>query len=140
LKGLAGLVVVDLVGRAHDPAALLAAARAAFAADNPGVALGAVSRFGTLELTVPRRARPVVDDLVDEAGAPTPLTLGLALLRALEREAEADPGRRFAGVAAAPVAEAAGAALKPLNDRLGGRLELRAEPARGGALFEVVRA
>lgn len=140
LKGLGGLVVVDLVGRAHDPAALLAAARTAFAADNPGVALGGVSRFGTLELTVPRRARPVVDDLADEAGAPRPLTLGLALLRALEREAEADPGRRFAGVAAAPVAEAARAALKPLNDRLGGRLELRAEPARGGGAFEVVRA
>jgi Ribonuclease G/E len=53
LKGLGGLVVIDLVGRAHDAPALLAAARAAFGPDNPGVAMGAVSRFGTLELTVP---------------------------------------------------------------------------------------
>jgi hypothetical protein len=140
LKGLGGLVVIDLVGRAHDPAALLAVARAAFSTDNPGVALGAVSRFGTLELTIPRRARPVVDELADEAGALTPLTLGLALLRALEREAQADPGGRFAGVAAAPVTGAARAALTSLNERLGGRLELRAEPPRGGAPFEVVRA
>jgi hypothetical protein len=140
LKGLGGLVVVDLVGRAHDPAALLAAARTAFAPDNPGVALGAVSRFGTLELTIPRRARPVVEDLADESGAATPLTLGLALLRALEREALADPGGRFVGVAPAPLVEAARAALVTLNGRVGARLDLRAEAPRGGTPFEVVRA
>ncbi|MEO8812277.1 MAG: ribonuclease E/G, partial [Caulobacteraceae bacterium] len=60
LKGLGGLVVIDLVGRGHDGPALLSAARQAFGPDNPGVALGPVSRFGTLELTVPRRARPAV--------------------------------------------------------------------------------
>jgi Ribonuclease G/E len=140
LKGLGGLVVIDLVGRAHDPAALLAAARTAFAPDNPGVALGSVSRFGTLELTIPRRSRPVVEDLEDEAGAPTPLTLALSLLRELEREALADPGGRFAGVAVTPVAEAARPALEALNGRMGGRLEVRAELPRAGVTFEVVRA
>ena len=140
LKGLGGLVVIDLVGRAHDPASLLAAARLAFSPDNPGVALGAVSRFGTLELTIPRRARPVIEDLTDEIGAPTPLTLGLAMLRALEREALADPGGRFSGVAPRAVADAARAALAQLNQRLGRRLDLRAESPRGGAPFEVVRA
>jgi Ribonuclease E/G family len=140
LKGLGGLVVIDLVGRAHDPAALLAATRTAFAPDNPGVALGAVSRFGTLELTIPRRARPAVEELADERGASTPLTWALSLLRALEREGLADPGGRFAGVAPAPIVEAARPALGDLNGRMGGRLELRAELPRAGAPFEVVRA
>ena len=140
-KGLGGLVVIDLVGRAHDPAALLAAARAAFAPDNPGVALRRGeplwdARVGRL----PRRARPVVEDLADESGAATPLTLGLALLRALEREALADPGGRFVGVAPAPLVEAARAALGSLNGRVGARLDLRAESPRGAAPFEVVRA
>jgi len=58
LKGLGGLVVIDLVGRGHDAPALAAAARAAFGPDNPGVAVGAVGRFGTLELTVPRVPAP----------------------------------------------------------------------------------
>jgi hypothetical protein len=102
--------------------------------------MGAVSRFGTLELTIPRRARPVVEDLGDETGAATPMTQGLALLRALEREALADPGGRFVGVAPAPLVEAARAALGLLNGRMGARLDLRAEPPRGGAPFEVVRA
>jgi Rne/Rng family ribonuclease len=140
LKGLGGLVVIDLVGRAHDAVALLAAARTAFAADNPGVALGAVSRFGTLELTIPRRARPVVEDLADETGAATVQTLGLALLRALEREALADPGGRFDGTAAPPVVEAARAGLASLTARVGARVGLRAEPSRAGTAFEVVRA
>jgi Rne/Rng family ribonuclease len=139
LKGLGGLVVIDLVGRAHDPSALLTAARNAFAPDNPGVALGAVSRFGTLELTIPRRARPVVEVLTDETGEATPLTQGLALLRALEREALADPGGRFVGIAPEPLVEAARAALGPLNGRVGARLDLRAELPRGSAPFEVVR-
>jgi Ribonuclease G/E len=46
LKGLGGLIVVDLVGKGHDAPALLSAARVAFGPDNPGVALGAISRFG----------------------------------------------------------------------------------------------
>ena len=65
LKGLGGLVVIDLAGRGHDAPAVLAAARAAFGPDNPGVAFGPVSRFGTLELTIPRRARPTLDILGD---------------------------------------------------------------------------
>ncbi|HEX7759106.1 MAG TPA: ribonuclease E/G, partial [Caulobacteraceae bacterium] len=56
LKGLGGLIVIDFTGRAIDGPALLAAARTLFAPDNPGVALGPISRFGTLELTVPRRS------------------------------------------------------------------------------------
>lgn len=139
LKGLGGLVVIDLVGRGHDGPALLAAARAAFGPDNPGVALGPVSRFGTLELTVPRRSRGALDILTDETGAPNTLTRALALVRALEREAAADGGGRFEALAPPDVAEAAAPALAALTARLGGRLSIRAQPGPSPSSFEIVR-
>lgn len=130
LKGLGGLVVIDLVGRGHDAPALLSAARQAFGPDNPGVALGAIGRFGALELTVPRRSRPVLDILNDRNGAPSALTEAHSLLRALEREAVADGGGQFEGVASAEVAAAAAPGLAQLTARLGARLTLCAEPGR----------
>jgi Ribonuclease G/E len=137
LKGLGGLVVVDLAGRGHDAPAILAAARAAFAADSPGVAFGPISRFGVLELTVPRRARPTLDVLCSAGLAPTHMTVAMNLIRALEREAAADGGGRFEAVAAPAVAQAAAPALAALVERMGGRLAVRAEPGRGG--FEIAR-
>lgn len=127
LKGEGGLVVIDLAGRGHDGPALLAAARAAFAPDNPGVALGPISRFGTLELTVPRRRRALAERLLDEAGRSTAQTLALRLMRALEREALAEPAARIAVRAAPDVAAAASLYLKRLTDRFGARLDLSAE-------------
>jgi Ribonuclease G/E len=137
LKGLGGLVVIDLAGRGHDAPALLAAARAAFAPDNPGIAMSSVSRFGTLELTIPRRARPALEVLCDEAGGPRATTSAMAMIRALEREARADGGGRFEALAPPPVAQAAMGALARLNANMGGRLSVRAEPGRGRC--EVVR-
>ncbi len=139
LKGLGGLVVIDLIGRGHDGPALLAAARAAFGPDNPGVAFGPISRFGTLELTVPRRARPALDILTDATGAPSVLTGALALVRALEREAVADGGGRFEAVAATDVAEAAAPGVAALVERLGARLTVRGEEGRARGDVEVVR-
>lgn len=139
LKGLGGLVVVDLAGRGHDGPALLAAARAAFAADNPGVALGPISRFGTLELTVPRRSRPAIDILVDDAGAPTAQTEALALIRALEREAAADGGARLEAVASEDVVGVAAPYLQALIARVGARLSLRSVPGRARADHAVRR-
>ena len=130
LKGEGGLVVIDLAGRGHDGPALLSAARTAFGPDNPGVAFGPISRFGTLELTVPRRRRSIADRLLDSAGQPTAETLALRLIRDIEREALADPGARLAARAAPDVAEAAGAYLKALTDRFGARLALTVDPAR----------
>ena len=139
LKGLGGLVVIDLVGRGHDAPALLSAARAAFGADNPGVAFGPISRFGTLELTIPRRAAPILDRLVDAAGVPTALTLALDAVRALEREALADRGGRFDLLVCPEIAEAAAPAVALLATSLGDRLACRSEPARPRGSFEVAR-
>lgn len=129
LKGLGGLVVFDLVGKGHDGTAMLNAARAAFGPDNPGVAIGAISRFGTLELTVPRRRAPVIERLgTDEAAA-------LALVRALEA---ADPGARLTARCAVGVA----GAFKPYEaaaaDRLGARFVVEARAEFPPGRFEVV--
>lgn len=139
LKGLGGLVVIDLVGRGHDAPALLSAARNAFAPDNPGVALAAVSRFGTLELTVPRRARPTLEVLTDETGEPSILTRALDLVRALEREADSDRGGRFEALAAPEVAEAASRALSRLIERVGARVAIVPQADRAPASVSVRR-
>ena len=122
LKGLGGLVVFDLAGRGHDGQALLSAARAAFGPDNPGVAISPVSRFGTMELTVPRRRRPVLDLL----GGDSPRTNALRLIRMLEREGQASPGARLAASCSPAVAQAAALYESALADRLGRRFTIAA--------------
>ena len=126
LKGLGGLVVIDLAGRGHDGAALLSAARAAFGPDNPGVAISPVSRFGTLELTVPRRRRSVLEVLRGEGSGISALTGALRLLRALEREGRASPGARLTATCAPAVAQAVLSYESALADRLGRRFEFTA--------------
>jgi Ribonuclease G/E len=135
LKGLGGLIVIDLAGRGHDAPALLAAARTAFAPDNPGVTLGPVSRFGTLELLVPRRARPTLEILLDASGAPTAPTSAMALVRAVERETGLDRGGRFEVLTSPNIAEAAEAGLAMLIERVGSRVTLRIDPKQVG--FEI---
>jgi Ribonuclease G/E len=129
LKAQAGLVVLDLVGRGHDGQALAQAIRIAFAPDQPGVAIGPVSRFGTIELTIPRRLRPLADILCGEDGAPSTVSLAFRLLRAIEREALADPGGRILARGAPAVVAAAQARADPLRRRLGARFELIADSA-----------
>jgi Ribonuclease G/E len=138
LKGEGGLVVIDLAGRGHDGPALLAAARAAFAPDNPGVAFGPISRFGTLELTIPRRCASLAERLLDAEGRPTPLTLALRLVRQIERAAVADRGARLAARAAPDVVAAAAPYLDQLTHRFGARLALEAAPTLPRETFEVV--
>lgn len=121
LKGLGGIVVFDLVGRGHDGPALTTAARNAFAVDTPGVALGPISRFGTLEMTVPRRSRPILDRLLDADGQLSARAGALRLARAFEREGRADPGGRLEGRCSPAVAAAFAALEGRLAERLGAR-------------------
>ena len=81
-----------------------------------------------MEFTVPRRARPTIDILTDASGRSSALTLAHGLIRALEREAAADPGGRFEAMAAPEVADAAAPLLAIVVQRLGARLTLRAQP------------
>jgi len=130
LKGLGGIVILDLVGRGHDGAALLAAARLAFGPDNPGVAIGPVGRFGTMELSIPRRTRPLSDQLQQAGGALTDRTLAQHLIRRLEAEAEAQPGARLAAACAPTVAKAAEPLVRALAERFGARFSVTVDPAR----------
>jgi Ribonuclease G/E len=137
LKGEGGLVVIDLAGRGHDGPALLSSARNVFAPDNPGVAFGPISRFGTLELTVPRRRRSIAGQLLGPDGRLSAETLALRLARGVEREALADPGARLLARAAPDVATAAASYMKALEGRFGARLELVADPAAAFDWIEV---
>lgn len=129
LKGLGGIVVFDLVGRGHDGQALTTAARNAFSPDNPGVGIGAISKFGTLEMIVPRRAPPVLDRLLTEPGAPNPRHVARRLARALEREGRADPGGRLTARCAPAVAEVFAAELDSgVAERLGRRFVVESRP------------
>jgi Ribonuclease G/E len=137
LKGLGGIVVLDLVGRGHDGAALMAAARAAFGPDNPGVSIGPVGRFGTMELSLPRRTRPLAEILCREDGQLSDRTLAQQLVRRLQAEGEAQSGARLVAICAPDIARAAGPLVAQLAERLGARFSLRPDPGFSRIRLEV---
>ena len=121
LKGLAGLAVIDLIGFPKDRRRLLDAAAAAFAPDGPQAVIGALGRFGTLEVAKPHLEQPVAERLLGSDGRPTARTAAQDLVRALERQGRFEPGRRLEAVCAPDVA----AVLRPLAARLGPRFGVR---------------
>ncbi|HEY8572821.1 ribonuclease E/G [Phenylobacterium sp.] len=137
LKGLGGIVVIDLVGRGHDGNALLAAARAAFGPDNPGVAIGPVGRFGTMELSLPRRLRPLAEVLCRDDGTLSDRTLAQRLVRRIQAEAQAQGGARIEAACAPAVAEAAAPLTTELAAIIGSRFAVRPDPALPRQRLEV---
>lgn len=137
LKGLGGIVVFDLVGRGHDGNAMLTAARAAFAPDNPGVAIGPIGRFGTMEMTIPRRTPPLADALRQPSGGLSDLSLALKLIRAIEDEGAVQPGARLVADCAPAVAQAAEPYAKLLAGKIGARFTIRPEAGRARDLIRV---
>ena len=129
LKGLGGIVILDLVGRGHDGNALMTTARAAFGPDNPGVSIGPVGRLGTMELSIPRRGRAIAEILNGPDGRPTDLTLALRLVRALQAEGEVQTGARLNASCAPSVAKLAQPLLAQLVERMGARFALAPDPA-----------
>jgi hypothetical protein len=124
LKGLAGLVVFDLVGRGHDGPALTTAARNAFAVDNPGVGLGPISKFGALEMIVPRRTKPILDRLLDESGGLVGPRRRPAPGPGLRARGQGGPRRQAGGPLRPAVAEAFAALDAALADKIGRRFTL----------------
>jgi Ribonuclease G/E len=137
LKGLGGIVVIDLVGRGHDGNTLLATARAAFGPDNPGVSIGPVGRFGTMELSLPRRTRPIAELLCREDGALSDRTLAQRLIRRLEAEAASQPGARLSARCAPDIAKAAAPLAKLLTEQIGARFAISPDPAQPRDRFDV---
>jgi Ribonuclease G/E len=127
LKALGGIIILDLVGRGHDAAALMGQARAAFGPDNPGVAIGAVGRFGTVEISLPRRRTPLFEFLCRADGAPSDRTLAQAVVRRLESEGQAQPGARLTATCSPAVAEAVRPLVSILASRMGSRFDVRGD-------------
>lgn len=140
LKGLGGIVVIDLVGRGHDGTALLAAARAAFAPDNPGVSIGPVGRFGTMELSLPRRTRPLAELLCRDDGRLSDRSLAQRLIRRLQAEGEQAPGARLAAVCAPAVATAAAPLAALLAAQIGARFTITPDAASPRERLDVAQA
>ncbi len=86
LSGLAGLVVIDLIGRRHDNEALRRTLERAFAAEAPRIMGAPVTKFGTLEFIRPWGACPAMD-------LPASLDIALRLLWTAVRESQGRPGR-----------------------------------------------
>ncbi len=148
LRGLSGLIVIDFLalreaaarkrvtealkdGLRHDP--------------RPG-RIQAMRHSGLVEMTL-RRARPALHELLTEpcglgglGRVKDPVTLAYEALRAANRAALSDPGRKIALAAGARVTAAlhgpAAAALADFEARFGHPLDLRAQAA--GDAFEIV--
>ncbi|AYG95429.1 RNA-binding protein [Brevundimonas naejangsanensis] len=125
LKGWGGLVAVDLVGVGLHPDAVLQAARQAFAA-HEGAAVGPLSRFGLLQLSLPWGRTPADERLAApsarELGALRRLRLALLTDRAAPRlTLHCDSG--------------AAAVLAPWVADLGPRAHIRPDAAPG--VFEI---
>jgi len=86
LTGLAGLVVVDLIGRRHDDKRLRDALLAAFGPEAATIITAPTGKFGTLEFVRPWRASPPAD-------TPAALRQAMRLLREAVRAARHQPGR-----------------------------------------------
>lgn len=127
LKGLGGLVVIDLAGKGHDGPALTRVAREAFAPDDPGVSLGAISRFGLLELQLPWRETPLAEQLCGAHGTVSAASLALALLRRIE--AQAGPSGRVRARCSPAVAQVASTLAPRLAERIGARFTIVADDA-----------
>jgi hypothetical protein len=123
LKALSGLVVMDLIGFPQEKARLHGVALEAFAPDGADVVIGPLSRFGALELSLPRRERPIAERLLDADGRLSARTIAQATVRDLERRARFEPGSRLVATCAPDVA----AALRPLTAELGPMFQVRAE-------------
>ena len=110
LKGLGGLVAIDLVGfpRPDLRGLYRAEAERAFAGD-PGVVVAPPDRFGLVIVSRPHRERGAAARLCDPEGRPTARTMAQRLLRDLRRELRVDPGAPLVAVGPPEVV----AALRP---------------------------
>ncbi len=136
LKGLGGLVVVDLAGKGHNGPLLLETAKTAFLTDQPGVSFGAISRFGVLEIAVPWRTQPLLEVLATRKGEPSLQTLALDLIRAIENQA--GPGRKVEARCSPALAKAAEGHADALIARIGPRFSFAPDAKRADANFEAV--
>jgi ribonuclease G len=147
LRNLAGGIVVDFVGL--NSRALREKVRAAVLealADDPASPqiLG-WTRLGHLELVRSRRARPLAEALLEPrpggAYVKTAVAVAYEVLRALRREARAQPGRQWRLIVAPEVAAAlAGSAASAVQDaerRFARKIAIETDPGYDRERFQI---
>lgn len=87
LSGLAGLIVIDLIGKRHDADRLRHLLQAGFGSEADKLIIGPIGKFGTLEFVRPWGATPLMDM------ARSPVRAAHLLLRNAVKRAEGEPGR-----------------------------------------------
>jgi Rne/Rng family ribonuclease len=147
LRNLGGGIIIDFVGLGNR--GLRERVRDALAeqlASDPACPqiLG-WTRLGHLELVRPRRRRPLTETLLEpRSGGPlvkTAITVAHEALRALRREARAQPGKSWRLTIAPDVATAfsgsAARALRALEDRFGRKIAIAADPSTDRERFQI---
>ena len=148
LRNIAGPVVIDFVGieKRSDREAVQAALKTALASDPEKADVLGWTRLGHMELVRKRRHAPLGDILYERAPDGTrrksAITLALEALRAVAREAAAQPGRALLLVVHPEIAAALDdgegeAARRMLETRLGRSLVIEARASGAREAFDI---
>lgn len=149
LRRLGGLMVVDFLplGRRPHRDRLIARLREAFAGDTAGIEIAGFTRLGLVE-TIRRRQGPSLLETMTRPARggigrePHPVARAFAALRAVRREAKANPGRALTLRAHEAVLRAlegpAAAALGAVEAQLGRALGRQIDPALVPGDFSIV--
>jgi ribonuclease G len=148
LRNLGGGIVVDFIGLESRAARerVWAALAEALASDPAGPRVLGWTRLGHLELVRPRRGRPLPEALLERRPGglfvKTAVTVAHEALRALRREARAQPGRQWRLVVAPEVAAAlsgaAADAMREAEQRFAQKIAIEAEPGCDRERFEIL--
>ncbi len=136
LKGWGGLVVIDMVGTNLHGETVTRSVRTAFAAEAE-LAVGPLSRFGLMQLSLPWRRRPIEERLAKSGPCRGLETRALRLVRELNHALLTDLATARLAILASP--EEATAAL-PYIERLGPRAQVVADAALGPGQFKIKEA
>ncbi|MGN6363591.1 ribonuclease E/G [Asticcacaulis taihuensis] len=120
LSGLAGLVVIDLIGRRHDADRLRQLLLSGFGPEADKLIIGPVGKFGTLEFVRPWGATPLMDTIR------SPVRAAHLLLREAIKRAEGEPGRLLTLRAPAAVLDIIRPLLAASHDPLSAIIRLEA--------------
>jgi ribonuclease G len=148
LRNLGGGVIVDFVGldRKASRERVRAALAEALVSDPAAPQLLGWTRLGHFELVRPRRGRPLAEALFEFRGGgavvKTAITVAHEALRALRREARAQPGRRWRLAVAPDVAAALGtaarAAIQNAEQRFAREIEIEADRTRTREQYRII--